>query len=141
MMMNYTAVPNLGTCVKSKEKVSPMPNIKAISDLKNYSSIVNEVSYGNRVYLTKNGHGICALIDLKELEELDQLKSQLQVMTKLAEARVSIRDNDTMELSGDPVEIFREIRSRTASTPMSDEEIISFVKSARKEKPDTAEKR
>lgn len=29
-----------------------MPNIKQISDLRNYTAVVNEVSYGNRVYLT-----------------------------------------------------------------------------------------
>lgn len=34
-----------------------MPNIQPISELKNYTSIINQVSYGNRIYLTKNGHG------------------------------------------------------------------------------------
>ena len=45
-----------------------MPNIKPISELKNYAMIVNQVSYGNRVYLTKNGHGQYAIIDIKELD-------------------------------------------------------------------------
>lgn len=49
-----------------------MPNIKSISDLRNYTAVVNEVSYGNRVYLTRNGHGSCAIIDMKELDELSQ---------------------------------------------------------------------
>ena len=44
-----------------------MPNIKPISDLRNYTAVVNEVSYGNRVYLTRNGHGSCAIIDMQEL--------------------------------------------------------------------------
>ncbi len=30
--------------------------------------VVNEVSYGNRVYLTRNGHGSCAIIDMQELD-------------------------------------------------------------------------
>ena len=30
-----------------------MPNIKPISDLRNYTAVINEVAYGNRVYLTK----------------------------------------------------------------------------------------
>ena len=51
-----------------------MPNIKPISDLRNYTAVINEVSYGNRVYLTRNGHGACAIIDMYELDELDKQK-------------------------------------------------------------------
>ena len=79
-----------------------MPNIKPISDLKNYTSIVNEVSYGNRIYLTKNGHGQCALVDMAELDELDKQKALLQLMTKLAEAKVSVREEGT--ISADDLE-------------------------------------
>lgn len=46
-----------------------MPNIKPVSALKNYTTIVNEVAYGNRVYFTKNGHGTCALVDIAELDK------------------------------------------------------------------------
>ena len=42
-----------------------MPNIKPISDLRNYTTVINEVTYGNRVYLTRNGHGQCAIIDME----------------------------------------------------------------------------
>ena len=52
-----------------------MPNIKPISDLKNYTAIVNQISYGNRIYLTKNGLGMYALIDMKELDDLDKQRS------------------------------------------------------------------
>jgi len=38
---------------------------------------VNEVSYGNRVYLTRNGHGSCAIIDMQELDELDKQMRKL----------------------------------------------------------------
>ena len=30
-----------------------MPNIMPISELRNYTKVVKEVKYGNRVYLTK----------------------------------------------------------------------------------------
>ena len=33
-----------------------MPNIKPISDLRNYTAVISEVAYGKRVYLTRNGH-------------------------------------------------------------------------------------
>ena len=58
-----------------------MPNIRPISDLRNYSALIDEVSYGNRVYLTRNGHGQCALIDIEELDELDQYKFRYQAMS------------------------------------------------------------
>ena len=80
-----------------------MPNIKPISDLKkDYTNIINEVSYGNRVYLTKNGHGQCVLVDMKELDELDKQKALLQLLTKLNEAKISIHEEGT--ISADDLE-------------------------------------
>ena len=34
-----------------------MPNIIPISDLRNYSSVLDSVAVGSPVYLTKNGRG------------------------------------------------------------------------------------
>ena len=73
-----------------------MPNIKPISDLRNYTAVINEGRYGNRVYLTRNGHGQCAIIDMKELDELDKQKALYQLMNKLNEAEVSIREEGTV---------------------------------------------
>jgi len=73
-----------------------MPCIKPISDLKNYTTIINQVSYGNRIYLTKNGHGQCALVDMKELDELDKQKALLKLMNKLNDAKVSVREEGTI---------------------------------------------
>ena len=79
-----------------------MPNIQPISELKNYTSIINQVSYGNRIYLTKNGHGQCAIIDMKELDELDKQKALLTLMTKLNEAKESVEREET--ISADDLE-------------------------------------
>ncbi len=49
-----------------------MPNIKPISELRNYTSVVSEVKYGSRVYLTKNGHGQIAMVDMRELDEMEK---------------------------------------------------------------------
>lgn len=73
-----------------------MPNIKPISDLRDYTAVINEVTYGNRVYLTQNGHGQCAIIDMKELDELDKQKALIQLMNKLNEAELSIREEGTI---------------------------------------------
>ncbi len=73
-----------------------MPCIKPISELKNYTAIVNQVSYGNRIYLTRNGHGQCALIDMKELDELDKQRALLSLMSKLNDAKISVREEGTI---------------------------------------------
>lgn len=79
-----------------------MPSIKPISELKNYTSIVNQVSYGHRIYLTKNGHGHCALIDIGELDELERKVALLQLMTKLSDAKASVKEEGT--ISADDLE-------------------------------------
>ena len=75
-----------------------MPNIKPVSDLKNYTAIVNQISYGNRIYLTKNGQGMYALIDMKELDDLDKQKALLQLMTKLNDSKRSVAEEGTVSI-------------------------------------------
>ncbi len=75
-----------------------MPSIKPVSELKNYTSIVNQVSYGNRIYFTKNGHGRCALIDIEELDELDKVKALLKLTSKLNDAKTSVREEGTISV-------------------------------------------
>ena len=64
-----------------------MPNIKTISDLRNYTNVLKEVKYGERVYLTRNGIGECAIIDIKELDELDKMIALRGLMTDLNRAK------------------------------------------------------
>lgn len=66
-----------------------MPNIKPISDLRNYTEVLKEVSYGNPVYLTRNGRGEYAII---QMEELDKLKALNHLLTKLQKAEQSARE-------------------------------------------------
>ena len=94
-----------------------MPNIKPISDLRNYTAVINEVRYGNRVYLTRNGHGQCAIIDMKELDELDKQKALYQLMNKLNEAEVSIREEGTVSAEALEAELEKSIL-RPISSPI-----------------------
>lgn len=73
-----------------------MPNIKPMSDLKNYAAVMNEVSYGNRVYLTNNGRGSYAIIDMQELDELDKQKALNQLLLKLQKAEHSVITEGTI---------------------------------------------
>ncbi|MBO4425201.1 MAG: type II toxin-antitoxin system prevent-host-death family antitoxin [Spirochaetales bacterium] len=52
-----------------------MPNIKPVSDLRNYYDVLSEVREGAPVFLTKNGRGAYAIITLKEYEEYKQLEA------------------------------------------------------------------
>lgn len=70
-----------------------MPNIKPVSDLKNYTEVLKEVSVGSPVYLTKNGRGEFAIIDMKELDELKAVKSLFSALEK---GEVSAREKGWM---------------------------------------------
>ena len=59
-----------------------MPNIRPVSDLRNYKSVLDEVSYGSPVYLTKNGRCDYAVVTMKELDELNAMKSLIQELAK-----------------------------------------------------------
>lgn len=79
-----------------------MPIIKPISDLRNYTSVVNEVKYGSRVYLTKNGHGNITMIDMKELDEIEKELALYKFKYEMALAEKSIKEEGT--ISADDLE-------------------------------------
>ena len=47
-----------------------MPKIMKLSALRNYSDVLEGVKPGNPVYLTKNGEGRYAILDIEEYESL-----------------------------------------------------------------------
>ena len=60
-----------------------MPNIKPISELRNYSMLLENVAPGEPVYLTRNGHGAYALVDISDQEDYIQTKAALQFMGEM----------------------------------------------------------
>lgn len=68
-----------------------MPNIKPISDLRNYSEVLKEVDTSKRVYLTRNGHGEYGILTMDEIDELDRYRAAYTLFSKLqrAEERAS----------------------------------------------------
>lgn len=66
-----------------------MPNIKPISDLRNYTEVLNEVTEDSPVYLTRNGRGEYAII---KINELDKLKSTIRLLAKLENGEKSARE-------------------------------------------------
>jgi prevent-host-death family protein len=65
-----------------------MPTIKPVSDLRNYNTVLREVTAETPVFLTKNGHGRFAIVDIREYE---RLRSELDLMSALAEGESSAR--------------------------------------------------
>ena len=55
-----------------------MPNIKPISDLRNYSAVLEDVTVGSPVYLTKNGHGCYTIMDINEQEEMYEKSNEVR---------------------------------------------------------------
>ncbi len=60
-----------------------MPNIKPISELRNYASILDEVGPGSPVFLTRNGHGEYAVISSEDQEEDEKTKAALKFMCEM----------------------------------------------------------
>ena len=54
---------------RNKKGVFMMPNIKPISDLRNYNEVLRDIAVGAPVFLTKNGRGRYAIVDMEEYEK------------------------------------------------------------------------
>lgn len=63
-----------------------MPNIKPISDLRNYSDVLRDVSVGAPVFLTKNGRGRYAIIDIQDYEKT---RATLKLVNELSKGKKS----------------------------------------------------
>lgn len=75
-----------------------MPNIKPISDLRNYNEVLKDCESGEPVFLTKNGRGKYVLIDIEEYEKQQTI---LKLLTKLNEAEEAIKTGDEWQSIGD----------------------------------------
>lgn len=66
-----------------------MPNIVPISELRNYASVLQDVAVGSPVFLTKNGRGCYAIVDISEQEEYEKVKAELRLMCELQTGKKS----------------------------------------------------
>ncbi len=66
-----------------------MPNIRPVSDLRNYAEVLKDISFDEPVFLTKNGRGRYAIVDI---EEYERTKAIIKLMGKLAEADKSAKE-------------------------------------------------
>ncbi|MBQ6675234.1 MAG: type II toxin-antitoxin system prevent-host-death family antitoxin [Ruminococcus sp.] len=66
-----------------------MPNIIPISDLSNYANVLQNVAVGSPVFLTKDGRGKYAIVDISEQEDYEKTKAALQLMCELEKGKRS----------------------------------------------------
>ncbi len=66
-----------------------MPNIKPISDLRNYGEVLRDVAIGAPVFLTKNGHGRYAVLHIDEYKEYEKMLAWRKLGAELDEGRRS----------------------------------------------------
>ena len=66
-----------------------MAIINPVSDLRNYNTVLEQVSAGSPVYLTVNGRGRYTIRDIADDEEFEKTKALLRLMCELTEGRRS----------------------------------------------------
>ena len=72
-----------------------MPNIKPISDLRNYTEVLTDVAVGAPVFLTKNGRGKYAIVDMADYERTQAI---IRLLNELEKGRRSGEESGWLSL-------------------------------------------
>src|SRR5690554_7355052 len=89
MMLYFTI--NMDIMITANMEVCNLPNIKPVSDLRNYNEVLRDCQDGEPVFLTKNGRGKYVLIDIREYE---RQQAVIELLSKLAEAEAAIKTGE-----------------------------------------------
>ena len=85
-----------------------MPNIKPVSDLRNYGEVLRDVAVGQPVFLTRNGHGRYAVLDMEEYRQYEKLLAMQKLMTALEQGRRSGEEHGYLDAN----DVFAELEAR-----------------------------
>ena len=85
-----------------------MPIIKPVSDLRNYGEVLRDVAVGHPVFLTKNGHGRYAVLDMEEYREYEKMKAMNWLLGELDKGRVSGEQDGWLDAD----EVFDDLEAR-----------------------------
>ena len=75
-----------------------MPNIKPVSDLRNYNEVLRDIAVGEPVFLTKNGRGRYAILDM---EEFEKTQATLKLLGELSKGEISAKETGYIDISED----------------------------------------
>ncbi len=73
-----------------------MPNIKPVSDLRNYNEVLRDIAVGEPVFLTKNGRGKYAIVDM---EEFEKTKAIIKLMSELSRGEQSAKEKGWTDIA------------------------------------------
>jgi len=85
-----------------------MPNIKPISELRNYGEVLRDVAIGSPVFLTKNGHGRYAVLDIEEYKEYEKMLATRRLLSELEKGRRSGEEHGWLDAD----EVFANLEAR-----------------------------
>ena len=69
--------------MKQNQEVVIMPTITPISDLRNYGNVLDKVSEGSPVYLTRNGRGVYSIRDMHDEENFEKAEAMIRLLCEL----------------------------------------------------------
>jgi prevent-host-death family protein len=72
-----------------------MPNIKPVSDLRNYTEVLKDIEAGEPVFLKKNGRGRYVIIDM---EDYEKTRSTIKLIAELTKGRKAGEDQGWLSL-------------------------------------------
>lgn len=72
-----------------------MPNIKPVSDLRNYNEVLRDIAVGEPVFLTKNGRGRYAIVDMREYETT---QATIKLLSELAKGKQSGKEHGWLSI-------------------------------------------
>ena len=75
-----------------------MPSIRPVSDLRNYSDVLKDIREDRPVFLTKNGRGKYAILDMREYE---RMQAVIKLMSDISEGERSAQKDGWID--GDEV--------------------------------------
>lgn len=73
-----------------------MPNIKPVSDLRNYTEVLRDITVGEPVFLTKNGRGRYAIVDM---EEYEKTRAVIKLMKELSKGEKSSQEKGWTDIT------------------------------------------
>ena len=73
-----------------------MPNIKPVSDLRNYTEVLRDIAVGEPVFLTKNGRGRYAIVDM---EEYEKTRAVIKLMGELSKGEKSAQEKGWADIA------------------------------------------
>ena len=85
-----------------------MPNITPVSDLRNSGAVLRDVAVGQPVFLTKNGHGRYAVMDMEEYRQSERLLAREKLLADIENGRHSGEQEGWLKSDV----LFRELEAR-----------------------------